>query len=210
MANPQTQKANKPNPYTMKFIIMVWLAFLARHSPVSTMAKPACMNMTRKPVTSVHMKLIAILFCPAWLTTSAMVRPLAFGVLSVIGSATATSDTVPVRAPSGSPLARASALGGSIPFRSASVIGIGVAAGAAGGAAAGVAGGAAAGGVCALPIEANNSTVVVSNVSLFMFSYFLQIAFLLYAVLISPMMPNKLTAIPTRAMIMHPLTLDVM
>jgi hypothetical protein len=28
----------------MKFIIIVWLAFLARVSPVSTIAKPACMN----------------------------------------------------------------------------------------------------------------------------------------------------------------------
>ena len=53
-----------PTPYTMKFIIMVWLAFLARHRPVSTMAKPACMNMTRKPQISVHVKLMAILFWP--------------------------------------------------------------------------------------------------------------------------------------------------
>ena len=29
-----------PTPYTMKFIIMVWLAFLARQRPVSTIAKP--------------------------------------------------------------------------------------------------------------------------------------------------------------------------
>ena len=49
-----------PTPYTMKFIIMVWLAFFARASPVSTMANPACMNMTRKPVTSVQTKLMAI------------------------------------------------------------------------------------------------------------------------------------------------------
>ena len=53
-----------PTPYTMKFIIMVWLAFFARHSPVSTIAKPACMNMTRKPVTSVQTKLMAIWFWP--------------------------------------------------------------------------------------------------------------------------------------------------
>ncbi len=42
----------------MKFIAIVWLAFFARHNPVSTRANPACMNMTRKPVTSVQTKLI--------------------------------------------------------------------------------------------------------------------------------------------------------
>jgi hypothetical protein len=41
----------------MKFIDMVWAAFLARHNPVSTSAKPACMNMTRKPATNVQTKL---------------------------------------------------------------------------------------------------------------------------------------------------------
>src|SRR5690349_19942836 len=131
----------------MKFIIMVWLAFLARQSPVSTIAKPACMNMTRKPQTSVHTKLMATLFCPIWLAMSAMVSPLALGVLSVIGSATATSETLPVRPPSGSPLARALGSGEGIPLRSASVIGTGAAAGvgaAAGGGAAGAAGGACA------------------------------------------------------------------
>ena len=76
-----------PTPYTMKFIIMVWLAFLARHRPVSTIANPACMNMTRKPVTSVQTKLIAILFWPTWLAMSPIVRPFALGVLSVMGSA---------------------------------------------------------------------------------------------------------------------------
>ena len=53
-----------PKPYTMKFIIMVWLAFFARQSPVSTSANPACMNITRKPVMSVQTKLIAMRFCP--------------------------------------------------------------------------------------------------------------------------------------------------
>ena len=48
----------------MKFIIMVWLAFFARQRPVSTRANPACMNMTRKPATSVHTKLTAMRFCP--------------------------------------------------------------------------------------------------------------------------------------------------
>ncbi len=42
----------------MKFMADVCAAFFARHSPVSTNMKPACMNMTRKPVTSAHTKLI--------------------------------------------------------------------------------------------------------------------------------------------------------
>src|SRR5258708_32661303 len=42
----------------MRFMADVCDAFLARHNPVSTIMKPACMNMTRKPVTSVQTKLI--------------------------------------------------------------------------------------------------------------------------------------------------------
>src|SRR2546427_6514325 len=49
-------------PYTMKFMVMVWAAFLARVNPVSTIAKPACMNITRNPATNVHTKLIATVF----------------------------------------------------------------------------------------------------------------------------------------------------
>ena len=41
----------------MKFMLMVCIAFFARVNPVSTSANPACMNMTRKPVTSSHTKL---------------------------------------------------------------------------------------------------------------------------------------------------------
>jgi hypothetical protein len=41
------------------FIIIVWATFLARVKPVSTSAKPACMNMTRKPASRVHIMLIA-------------------------------------------------------------------------------------------------------------------------------------------------------
>src|SRR5581483_5952539 len=48
----------------MKFIIMVWFAFLARVNPASTRAKPACMNMTRKPVTRVQTMLMATRFWP--------------------------------------------------------------------------------------------------------------------------------------------------
>src|ERR1041384_4628927 len=46
-------------PYTMKFIVMVCAAFFARVKPVSTSAKPACMNITRNPATSVQTKWMA-------------------------------------------------------------------------------------------------------------------------------------------------------
>src|ERR1700682_1573551 len=119
----------------MKFIIMVWFAFLARHRPVSTRANPACINMTKKPVTRVQTKLMAILFCPTWFAMSLIVRPF-------LGSLTVTSLTFPVREPSGSPLARASAGGTGVFAKSVSIIGFGtdgVVAGAVG--AAGTAGG---------------------------------------------------------------------
>ena len=78
----------------MKFIAIVWAAFLARQNPVSTSANPACMNMTRKPVSSVHMRLIAILLWPTVAITSS-----SFGAF---GSLTATSLAVPVLSPVGS------------------------------------------------------------------------------------------------------------
>src|SRR5438552_8394258 len=127
-----------PTPYTMKFIIIVWLAFLARVSPVSTAAKPACMNMTRKPVTSVHTKLMAIWFCPTRFTTSATVKPF-------LASLTGMSLTVPVIVPAGSPLARSAATGPLMPLMSTSVIATGAAAGAAAGGSAAAGGGVAAG-----------------------------------------------------------------
>src|SRR5882757_8720575 len=125
-ANPQTQYANKPKPYTMKFIIMVWFAFLARHRPVSTMANPACMNITRNPVTRVHTKLMATRFCPTWLTASASVTPF-------VASAGTTSLTVPVLVPPGSPLARSSVEGGcaAFTFNGTSIAGPGAGGGAA-------------------------------------------------------------------------------
>ena len=55
-AKPQTKKPSMPSAYTMKFIEKVCEAFLARMRPVSTRAKPACMNMTRKPATNVQTK----------------------------------------------------------------------------------------------------------------------------------------------------------
>ena len=47
---------------------IVWATFLARVSPVSTSAKPACMNITRKPHTSVQ-----TMFSAVW-ASSASVR----------------------------------------------------------------------------------------------------------------------------------------
>src|SRR6185295_11332869 len=72
----------------------VWAAFLARVKPVSTIANPVCMNMTRKPASKVHTKLIEILLWPTVSITSAMV--------GFAGSLTGTSAAVPVMAPVGS------------------------------------------------------------------------------------------------------------
>src|SRR5258706_7897261 len=120
-----------PTPYTMKFIIMVWFEFFARASPVSTIAKPACMNMTRNPVTSVQTKLVATRFWPTIVTTSATVKP-------ALASAIGMSAAVPVIVPAGSPLAFSSAEGLDTPLMSASVSILGSAAGTGAAAGAGV------------------------------------------------------------------------
>src|SRR4029453_6157095 len=79
----------------MKFIDIVWAAFFARVNPVSTIANPACMNITRKPASNVHTKLMAILLCPTVSITSVSV--------GFFASFTVTSAPVPVGAPVGSP-----------------------------------------------------------------------------------------------------------
>src|SRR5947209_17686804 len=56
----------------MKFIAMVWLAFFARVKPVSTIAKPACMNITRNPATSVQTKLIDVVVSATAFATSSI------------------------------------------------------------------------------------------------------------------------------------------
>src|SRR5260370_21966296 len=106
----------------MKFIMKVWLAFFARHNPVSTAANPACMNMTRYPVTSVQTRLIAIRFWPTVLTTSARVSP-------ALVSVTGMSLTVPVIVPPGSPFAWSVGDGPLMALISAVVIGFEGAAG---------------------------------------------------------------------------------
>src|SRR2546422_4515252 len=78
----------------MKFIIIVCATFFARVKPVSTSAKPACMNMTRKPVSKVHMTLIDTRLWPAKSATSSSVGlPAVFAV---------TSPMPPVAVPAGS------------------------------------------------------------------------------------------------------------
>src|SRR6185295_18539613 len=72
----------------------VWAAFLARVNPVSTMANPVCMNMTRKPASSVQTMLMEILLWPTVSITSWRV--------GLAGSLTGTSAAVPVIAPVGS------------------------------------------------------------------------------------------------------------
>src|SRR6266536_3687571 len=69
----------------MKFIVIVWAAFLARVNPVSTIAKPACMNITRNPATSVHTKLMATVFAAA-AALAAWASESAAGTTGVIGS----------------------------------------------------------------------------------------------------------------------------
>src|SRR5689334_12485469 len=54
----------------MKFMVTVWAAFLARVKPVSTMANPACMNMTRNPATRVQTRLMELVLSATALATS--------------------------------------------------------------------------------------------------------------------------------------------
>src|SRR5689334_18060241 len=70
------------------FIAMVWLAFLARVRPVSTKAKPTCMNMTRKPQRRVHTRLMEIRL---WPTLSAI-----FSAVSELLPAFARPEGIPV------------------------------------------------------------------------------------------------------------------
>src|SRR5213075_957470 len=67
----------------MKFMVIVSPAFLERVKPVSTRAKPACMNITRNPATSVHTKLIDGEFAAVCVTTEST---LAFKVVCAISA----------------------------------------------------------------------------------------------------------------------------
>ena len=78
----------------MKFIAIVCVAFLARQNPVSTIANPACMNITRNPASRVQTMFNEILVCPTVSITS--------GKVGFAASLTGTSFAVPVVAPVGS------------------------------------------------------------------------------------------------------------
>jgi hypothetical protein len=89
------------------FIAIVWPAFLARVKPVSAMANPACMNMTKKPHTSVQTMLMAIRLCPmtsaSLAASGSLVARLASS--SLVGAADVapiTSAAPPMDAPEGS------------------------------------------------------------------------------------------------------------
>ena len=82
----------------MKFIVMVWAAFLARVKPVSASAKPACMNITRNPATRTQTKFSATRVCPR-----------AAPISSTVGFPAIFDGTLaipPVLAPDGSAAAR--------------------------------------------------------------------------------------------------------
>ena len=52
--NPMAQKPRDPTAKSMRFFIMMLMAFLALVNPVSTMANPACMKKTRAAQTRVQ------------------------------------------------------------------------------------------------------------------------------------------------------------
>src|SRR5947209_309926 len=70
----------------MKFVDMTWAAFLARHSPVSTRAKPACINITRNPVTKVHTMLMDSLLWATLRTSSEPTHAVVLPASSNVGS----------------------------------------------------------------------------------------------------------------------------
>src|SRR5260370_20619745 len=102
-------------------------------------------------------------------------------VAPFLASVTVTSLAVPVSEPSGSPLARASAVGTGAPATSASVIGCGAGAGAAAGATAG------ADGVCAEPDGTKESASSASRNG--------RNLFVVILILSSPLFPNSVLEI---------------
>src|SRR6266850_5576500 len=105
-AKPQIQNPSMPNAYTKKFMAIVCATFFALVNPVSTIANPACINITRNPVMSVHMMLIDILAWPATSATSLIVGS--------PGLTAGTSLMVPVPAPEGSWAREGSAINSNI------------------------------------------------------------------------------------------------
>ncbi len=72
-ANPVPQHAQRIDHHV---IAMVCPAFFARVKPVSAMAIPACMNMTRNPHTRVHTMFNAIRLWPITSASFAAAHPL--------------------------------------------------------------------------------------------------------------------------------------
>src|ERR1700739_595779 len=70
----------------MKFVDITWAALLARRRPVSTTANPACMNITRKPVTSVHTMFTEILLWATFLTSSELAPTVVLPASSMVAS----------------------------------------------------------------------------------------------------------------------------
>jgi hypothetical protein len=70
---PKKWKPMMPMAWTKKLIPMVWANFLARVSPVSTSAKPACMNMTSDPARIVQTVLSAVCVSAMDLASSGIV-----------------------------------------------------------------------------------------------------------------------------------------
>ena len=57
IGNPTRKNATKPSPKMAKFVLNTCAACFARQKPVSTSAKPACMNMTRTAPMMIHRRL---------------------------------------------------------------------------------------------------------------------------------------------------------
>src|SRR5205814_7927206 len=92
-AKPTAQYASMPIAYTMKFMVIVWPAFLERVNPVSTSAKPACMNITRNPATSVHTKLIDVELAAVCVATESILVAAAACAISATGDASKPTTT---------------------------------------------------------------------------------------------------------------------
>ena len=68
---PIRKNAREESAKTMKFFDRILTAFLTRHMPDSTSAKPAFIQKTRKPVISVHTVSSATLLLPIFALSSA-------------------------------------------------------------------------------------------------------------------------------------------
>src|SRR5947208_3513202 len=92
MNHPATPRAK-----ITRFIIIVWAAFLARVNPVSTSAKPACMNSTRMPPSISHVTLMETRFFSVWPASVLTASP------GAVPAGRTFSMFVPVLEPSRSP-----------------------------------------------------------------------------------------------------------